>query len=614
MVFTPPKIILRPAVRWPLALLTTILSLAPLVAHADVVVVANRTRDQVPVRIIADKLARSMTIPAGRQVVLSVQESCQLLYDVSGELIRYQLDTNSVYFFAFDDKGWLDLHRVDLGGDLTSASQSSNNLLSKRPSSKNRPANISAIAPNKLAVLPIKILVDNHDPRPRKVWETNLRKRIARVSKILQQHCRLQLKIVAVETWNSGDRPMEFKQTLADFRKRVDPHPGRLAIGFTGRYQKASGRVDLGVTQGMLQSHILIREWAASMSEPERAEVLLHEIGHYLGAVHSPDTGSVMRPVLADDKAIHNSFHVGFDPVNTLIINLVSDEIRTRKTDSVSTLTQDARRRLTQVYEALLKAAPNESSIRQYLSQLNMAGGSPLTYATRLVVREVRRTAESQRRLVAPISARPAADQLTELYVRRAAVVAKKLPRDIAPAALILGLGIALDDSETLLSNPITAGFCRKVETVDQRRTRQRLLGRPTLRGRRDLAQHFFLSAYLTAVVGAPTAEAAGLAKELADSRSKSGFSYRDLAADMAGVHFAQRLLDGTLSVNDVACGFAVVELMPAVADLPEGVPWSEISPQLKSRKDHSVAHYRTMIQHRVHRLSVSTKQTAAFK
>ncbi len=32
-------------------------------------------------------------------------------------------------------------------------------------------------------------------------------------------------------------------------------------------------------------------------------EVVLHEVGHYLGAVHSPDPHSVMRPILAAESA-----------------------------------------------------------------------------------------------------------------------------------------------------------------------------------------------------------------------------------------------------------------------------------------------------------------------
>jgi len=556
-------------------------------SRADVIVLANRTAEQITFHLVADEVQQKMVIAAGQQRVLPARATCQLHYRVSDELVRYQLDANAVYFFALNEQGWLDLRQVDLGGTLASSGST------------------TATPPDTIVELPVKVLVDNYDPTPRPAWEKRLRQRFAKVSDILEDHCRLRLKIVAVGTWDSGTGKQSFKQTLIDFRRQVDPMPARLAIGFTGRYQQEAGRVDLGATQGMLQSHILIREWAATMSEPERAEVLLHEIGHYLGAVHSPDSMSVMRPILADDQAIHRAFQIGFDPVNTLIVNLVAEEIRTHQTESVNMLSEGGRRRLLQIYKALATTMPRDKSIRQYISQLSMVEGSSLTRATRMVVSEIRRSAQSRGGIARQRADQLSTDRLTELYVRQAATTATRLPRDVARSAFLLGLGIALDDSDTLLRNPLTAGFCRQVETAAERLARRRALGGPTMRGRRDLAQHFFLSAYLTAAVGASAAESAGLVKELADSRSSSGFSYRDLAADMAGIHFAQQLLDGNVSLDDVARGPATLSLMPHVADLPEGIPWSEIGAQLKRNKPRQqVMHYRSIIRRRVSQLS----------
>ena len=59
-----------------------------------------------------------------------------------------------------------------------------------------------------------------------------------------------------------------------------------------------------------------------------------------------------------------------------------------------------------------------------------------------------------------------------------------------------------------------------------------------TLADRGDLAQHFTISAALAATAGSPLADAVGLYKELDDSRSGSGFSFSDLAADRAGTRF----------------------------------------------------------------------------
>ncbi len=61
-----------------------------------------------------------------------------------------------------------------------------------------------------------------------------------------------------------------------------------------------------------------------------------------------------------------------------------------------------------------------------------------------------------------------------------------------------------------------------------------------TLRGRHDLAQHFMLSAAIAAIADSDLANIIGLFKELDDSRGGSGFSFDDLAADRAGVRFAE--------------------------------------------------------------------------
>ncbi len=337
------------------------------------------------------------------------------------------------------------------------------------------------------------------------------------------------------------------------------------------------------------------------MTEPERLEVLLHEVGHYLGSVHSPDPASVMRPMLADNKAVLREFRIGFDPVNTLIMSLVGEEIRHRRARSVDMLSEGTRVRLNQIYGALSQAVPDDKTARQFQFQLGLVATSPLARATREVVRQVSAVAADGR---TDGDGRPRVqDALTDHYVRSAARTALVLPADVAPAAFLLGLGIALDDSRTLMSNTLTREFCHTVENEAERQHRLRTLGRPTVRQRRDLAQHFFLSAYLTVVVGPQAAEAAGMAKELADARSGSGFSYADLAADLAGVMFAEKVLRGDLTVEQLAGQFQVEQYMPDVSDLPEGLGWDELRPQLSSRGADSLTSRRQAIIQRIKQL-----------
>jgi hypothetical protein len=92
-----------------------------------------------------------------------------------------------------------------------------------------------------------------------------------------------------------------------------------------------------------------------------------------------------------------------------------------------------------------------------------------------------------------------------------------------------------------------------------------------TLAGRRDLAQHFVISATLVAWAGEPVADAIGLYKELEDARRGSGFSFIDLAADRAGTRFGEALIRNPELLIDALKGdFPDGQLLPEVADLPE--------------------------------------------
>ncbi len=100
-----------------------------------------------------------------------------------------------------------------------------------------------------------------------------------------------------------------------------------------------------------------------------------------------------------------------------------------------------------------------------------------------------------------------------------------------------------------------------------------------TLNGRDDFAKHFIVSAALAASAGSPLADAAGLYKEIADSRAGSGFSFSDIAADRAGTRFGE-LAAGITSAQKfqqrLSGGIAEKDIMPATADLPEFMPEAE--------------------------------------
>jgi hypothetical protein len=103
-----------------------------------------------------------------------------------------------------------------------------------------------------------------------------------------------------------------------------------------------------------------------------------------------------------------------------------------------------------------------------------------------------------------------------------------------------------------------------------------------TLDRRSDLAKHFVVSAALAAHAGQPLADAIGVYKEVEDSRSRSGFSFRDIAADRAGSRFGELAAGSEASAKRLQAvtseGSQESTFMPYTADLPESMPEAELA------------------------------------
>lgn len=97
------------------------------------------------------------------------------------------------------------------------------------------------------------------------------------------------------------------------------------------------------------------------------------------------------------------------------------------------------------------------------------------------------------------------------------------------------------------------------------------------LANRKDLRLHFIFSVALNIISNSGMSFAIGEFKELLDSQQGgSGFSYVDLAADRAGIRFAEIALNesGAIHVQKMASELRKEEtFFPSVAELPEGIP-----------------------------------------
>ena len=544
-------------------------------AAAGVVVLANRTADKVTCTLTEpDGRDTRQTLDRGQAAPVPIATTVTVVFDDGPQQRRQTLQANGIYYFQTD------------GGRLGLVQQLLPGFPANPPASERPAADRDSVC-----TIPVKLMVDDKEPTVQALWEKRYRERMAAASEIIARYCPVRFEVVGVARWTSDNTAHDLEQLIAEFERTVKPAPARLAIGFTGQYATLRGDKHLGGTRGPFRSHILIREWGQQITEPERLEILVHELGHFLGAVHSPERQSAMRPDLSDRQSRLRAFHIGFDAPNTMILYLVGEQFGSRPLVHLGQLPTGVKEQLRPLYTSLAAGLPNDPAAPRYLAMLDqslgLVAGPPqhlgaVMAGARSVVKAVAEAAATNRQLPdvarsrVERQAKRAGDKLTEYYVRQAAAAAGRLSPEIAAKAFLLGLGVALDDSSLLRAAPIVGNFWQQIESDSQRAARLAVLGAPTMQARHDLAQHFAVSATLSVLVGPQGAEGAGILKELSDARGGSGFSFVDLSADLAGIHFAGAVESGKIPLSHVAEHFVVADFLPDAAGLKEGMAWDE--------------------------------------
>ena len=136
--------------------------------------------------------------------------------------------------------------------------------------------------------------------------------------------------------------------------------------------------------------------------------------------------------------------------------------------------------------------------------------------------------------------------------------------------AAILALG-------TILGEERVAQVAKRKIDVGRSNEIKALYRRITLRGRNDLARHFWVSAALAVLSDESRSMDVGIAKELMDATAGgSGFSFVDLTADRAGTLFATAATRDSKSARSLQVtiqkGVVTSDFFPEVEGLPEGL------------------------------------------
>lgn len=533
--------------------------------RAAVVVLANRTAEAVQFQVVsAAGGSRSYTLSKGDVLALPRTPGLEVVYPAAGTKHRCRTHSNEIYCFMGDAKT-LRLKQLVFRGAWSQPWQDD--------ADDGDPVNPSAASKKVLVSVTVKILVDQAEPTVQNVWEKRLRSRVEQASAMLERVCRVRLEVIEAGTWESDGRLTKLSELLRDFREKVVPGKARLAIGFTGQRQALGEDTALGCTPAPLHTHILLREYK-SRTESDRLEVLLHELGHFLGAFHSPDRDSVMRPKLGEGRANLRAFRIGFDPINTLVMNLVAEDLARRPLRRLDQVSPRTRRRLLDIFSTAARTAVDEPSSSAYFVRL--LGGTP---PEGLTVRPLSPAVlESARAVVAAImaEAKPKlaslpsdGDALTESYFRAAAAACRRLPPKHAPDAYLLGLAVALDQASLLHFLGLHSIGWGKIESEAERRLRRKVLGEPTMYGRVSLMQNFVLSATLQMLVEGQSVSAASIQEDLLLLQGSDRFHFDDLMASLAGIRFAAQLDTVPAMLDELATSFRIPDYLLPLKELP---------------------------------------------
>ncbi|HTU92778.1 MAG TPA: hypothetical protein VMF69_22040 [Gemmataceae bacterium] len=556
--------------------------------RAAVVVLANRTTQEVRFTVaVAEGKSRPYTLPKGELLALPLTSGVEIVFSSGSKQHRCRVRLNEIYYFV-GDAATMRLIQVGFGGTWRQPPQARDD---KDAGPAGRPAERSQSERGNedgiLLKVPVKIMVDQAEPTVQNIWEKRLRQRVKKASDILEKYCRVRLEVIDVGKWESDDSLTKLPELLRDFREKAALGKARLAIGFTGLRPEKNGDRYLGCTPGPLYSHILIREYKLK-SEIERFEVLLHEVGHFLGACHSPEGDSVMRPKLGEGKVNLRAFRIGFDPLNTLAMNLVAEELARRPVHGLRELSAPTRRRLLDILTSLARTTPDDPAAPQFIRM--MGATPPETWPVRSLSDEV---LDGARAVVTAITAeakregrRRKGDELTERYFRVAAAECRRLSPEDAVAAYTLGLAIALDRQALLRFLPLRGINWTKIESEIERRQRLAVLGEPTMQGRASLMQSFVISAAALMLVEGQAISAAGVQEELLFLQGGDRFRFDDLAASLAGIAFATQLDTSPELLGELATSFRVGDYLLSAKGLPDSLNHDEFGRQFGATTD----------------------------
>ncbi len=294
------------------------------------------------------------TLPPGGLLSVSNPQETAAVFERAGELIRLRLLQDEIYLFV-KQNGIQEL--LGIGPEYPTSVPTS------RIQGKDRENRGGANESRELFLtIPVVVFTDTNIPMAEKPWRERVGARIRAASEILERTCFVKLEIRDFRNWESDPKSRTLRDVMKDFEQKTPLEKGVLAMGFTAHKNIAESQTELGLARQPFYGRILLREEAPQITEAERLETLLHEIGHYLGAVHTSDENSIMRTILHERHARNVKFEIAFDPLNALAMNLWARQFRRGDGERLRTIHPDVCERLEVVYRLIQRLAEEQKA------------------------------------------------------------------------------------------------------------------------------------------------------------------------------------------------------------------------------------------------------------
>ncbi|MDO4569651.1 MAG: hypothetical protein Q4D38_04640 [Planctomycetia bacterium] len=315
-------------------------------------IVTNQARAKVAFWLIREDGAReAVYLERGETRAVWNPSVSFALFQHGNETARRPLRPDAIHVFSDQPDGLLELYA--LGPDYP---VELNNIPPRKVSKdENKPSE------NKPLVIRVLVYADENIPLARDLWEKRVEERIAHVSSILEKTCFVRLEVEEFRSWRPTPSAT-LREAMKDFEKNAPLERSRLIIGFISTKNFSKEMSELGVARAPFYPRILLREEAPQITEVERVETMLHELGHFFGAVHTSDDNSVMRTVLKDRRGRIAGSAISFDPFNALAMNLWVRQYRRFVQSKTHSIDEDIRIQLLASYALVRQLASEQAA------------------------------------------------------------------------------------------------------------------------------------------------------------------------------------------------------------------------------------------------------------